>query len=105
MIFHRLQKRVKEINITLNSINIERMQSFNFLGITLPEKMSRTNHVLSIKKKIFKVIGILYRLRKTFPLEVLKTLYKCLMLSYINYSLLLSGIEGKNLVIIQKRAI
>ena len=67
--------------------------------------MSWANHLLSIKKKISKVIGILYRLKNTFPLEVLKTLYKSLVLSYINYGLLLWGVEVKNLEIIQKRAI
>ena len=103
MIFQ--QKRVKELNIIINDTNIERVQSFNFLGITLSENMSSTNHVLSIKKKISKVIGILYRLRNTFPLDVLKTLYKSLVLSYINYGLLLWGIEVKKLESIQKRAI
>ena len=34
MIFHRQQKKVKELNITINGTNIERVQSFNFLGIT-----------------------------------------------------------------------
>ena len=105
MIFHRQQKRVKELNIIINDTNIERVQSFNFLGITLSENMSWTNHVLSIKKKISKVVGILYRLRNTFPLDVLKTLYKSLVLSYINYGLLLWGIEVKKLESIQKRAI
>ena len=105
MIFHRQQKRVKELNITINGIIIERVQSFNFLRITLSESMSWANHLLSIKKKISKVIGILYRLKNTFPLEVLKTLYKSLVLSYINYGLLLWGVEVKNLEIIQKRAI
>ena len=100
MIFHRQQKRVKELNIIINDT-----QSFNFLGITLSENMSWTNHVLSIKKKISKVVGILYRLRNTFPLDVLKTLYKSLVLSYINYGLLLWGIEVKKLKSIQKRAI
>ena len=57
------------------------------------------------KKKISKVIGILYRLKNTFPSEVLKTLYKSLVLSYVNYGLLLWGVEVKNLEVIQKRAI
>ena len=61
--------------------------------------------MLSIKKKLSKAIGILYRLRNTFPLEVLKTLYKSVVLSYINYGILLWGIEATNLGIIQKRAI
>ena len=105
MIFHRQQKRVKELNIIINDTHIERVQSFNFLGITLSENMSWTNHVLSIEKKISKVVGILYRLRNTFLSDVLKTLYKSLVLSYINYGLLLWGIEVKKLESIQKRAI
>ena len=40
MIFHRQQKSVKELNITINGTNIKRVQSFNFLGITLSESMS-----------------------------------------------------------------
>ena len=74
MIFHRQQKRVKELNITINGTNIKRVQSFNFLGITLSESMSWANHLLFIKKKRSKVIGILFRLKNTFPLGVLKTL-------------------------------
>ena len=105
MIFHKQQNRVKELNITINGTNIKRVQSFNFLGITLSESMSWANHLLFIKKKISKVIGILYRLKTTFPSEVLKTLYKSLVLSYINYGLLLWGVEVKNLEVIQKRAI
>ena len=76
MIFHRQQKRVKELNITINGTNIERVQSFNFLGITLSKsclgliRLIRLIRFLSIKKKISKVIGILYRLKNTFPLEV-----------------------------------
>ena len=54
MIFHRQQKRVKELNITINGTNIKRVQSFNFLVITLSESMSWANHLLFIKKKLSK---------------------------------------------------
>ena len=81
MIFHMQQKRVKELNITINGTNIERVQSFNFLEITLSESMSWVIIICCLlKKKLSKVIGILYRLKNTFPLEVLKTLYKSLVL-------------------------
>ena len=49
MIFHRPQKRVKELNITVNGTNIESVQAFNFFTITSSESMcSRANHLLSI---------------------------------------------------------
>ena len=66
MIFHKQQKRVKDLSITINVTNIERVQSFNFLGSTLSKSMSWANHLLSIKKKISKVIGFLYRLKTHF---------------------------------------
>ena len=85
---------------------IQILNVYNLLIFSkLSDNMSWTNHVLSIKKKISYVISILYRLKNTFPLDVLKTLYKSLVLSYINYGLLLWGIEVKKLEIIQKRAI
>ena len=58
MIFHKQQKGVKELNIIINDTNIESVQTFNFLRITLSENMSWTSYVLSIKKKISKVIDI-----------------------------------------------
>ena len=81
------------------------VKSIHFLGITLSESMSWVNHSLSITNKISKVIGILYCLKNTFPLEVSKTPYKSLVLSYIKYGLLLWGVEVKYLEIIQKRTI
>ena len=40
VIFHRQQKMIKELNIIINGTNIELVQSFNLLGITLSENMS-----------------------------------------------------------------
>ena len=50
MIFHRQQKGLKELNITINGTYIERVQSFNFLGITFSESISWANHLLTINK-------------------------------------------------------
>ena len=79
MIFHRKQKHIQNLNISINGINIERVESFNFLGIILQETLSWDNHVTLVKTKISKVIGILYRLKNIFPKETLKTLYTSLL--------------------------
>ena len=57
------------------------------------------------KEKISKVIGILYRLKNTFPLETLETLYNSLIASYFNYGLLLWGTESHKVCTLQKKAI
>ena len=54
MIFHRQQKKVKELNITINGTNIERVQSFNFLVITLSEIISWGDHLCLLKRKSLK---------------------------------------------------
>ena len=72
MIFHRKQKHMQNINIVINRKHIERVESFNFLGITLTETLCWDNHVNFVKMKISKVIGILYRLINIFSGETLK---------------------------------
>ena len=79
MIFHRKQKHMQNINIVINGMHIERVESFNFLGITLTETLFWDNHVNLLKIKISKVIGILYRLKNVFLGETLKTLYTSLI--------------------------
>ena len=51
MIFHRKQKYIQNLNISINGINIERIELFNFLGIILQETLSWDSHVILAKKK------------------------------------------------------
>ena len=94
MIFHRKQKHIQNINIVINAMHIETVESFNFLGITLTETLCWDNHVNLVKMKISKVIGILYRLKNVFPGETLITLYTSLIVSYLNYGSLLWGVKS-----------
>ena len=38
--FHRKQKHVDEINVQINGTKIERVESFNFLGIMLDKNLT-----------------------------------------------------------------
>ena len=67
MIFHRHQKQIKDFNVCIDNTLIERVESFNSLGIMLNETLSWKSHIEMVGKKISKVTGILYRLRKIFP--------------------------------------
>ena len=60
MFFHRKQKQVDEINVQINGTQIERVESFNFLGIMLDENLTWKSHIEMVAKKISKVTGILY---------------------------------------------
>ena len=105
MIFHRKQKHIKELNIVINGTKIDRVESFNFLGLTIDETLSWAQHVDIVKKKVSKVIGIFYRLKNIFSMETMMILYKSLIASYLNYGLLLWGTESDKVLTLQKKAI
>ena len=85
MVFHRKQKKIREIHLSINDIQIEQVPTFNFLGITLNENLSWKNHTKMVGNKISRVIGVLFRLKDVFPKEILLTLYNTLISSYITW--------------------
>ena len=62
-------------------------------------------HTDVVKNTIYKVVGILYRLNNIFHKIFLQTLYNSLIASYINYGLLLWGVESNRIELLQKKAI
>ena len=51
MIFHRKQKQINELNILIDGIAIERVESFNFLGLIIDEGLSWKNILMLFKIK------------------------------------------------------
>ena len=105
IVFHRKQKKFNEIHLSIDTMPIEQVPTFNFLSITLDEILSWKNHTKMVANKISRVIGILFRLKNIFPKEILLTLYNTLIYSYINYGLLVWGIESSRIEALQKKAI
>ena len=78
------------------------------LKSALKARLSGDNWIDEIElvgNKISKVTGILYRLKNVFPENVLFVLYNSLIVSYINYRLLLWGIHSHKLELLQKKAL
>ena len=105
MLFHRKPKIFDKISVVVNGIEIEHVPSFNFLGITPDENLSLISHIEMVRNKISKVTGILYRLKNVFLENVMFVLYNSLIVSYINYGLLLWEIHCHKLELLQKRAL
>ena len=72
---------------------------------TMNETQSWKSHIDMVSNKISNVIGILYRIKHVFPEYVLFTLYNYLIVSYINYGVLLWGVDCHKLQSLQKKAI
>ena len=58
-----------------------------------------------VTNKISKTLGILYRLKDIFPENILLTIYQSLIASYMNYGILVWGIECHRLEKVQKKAL
>ena len=107
MVFHHRQRRLNNdpVHLTLNGQPIERVRSFNFLGLNLDEHMNWNTHIQVTANKIARTIGVINRLKHYLPLEVLRYLYNALILPYFQYSVLTWGFKQNRLNKLQKRAV
>ena len=90
MVFHPYQKDVSHLvpSLTINDTEIERVNTFNFLGITLDENVSWKPHISILSKRISKYSGILNRLKHHLPLYIMRMLYCSLVNSHLIYGIL-----------------
>ena len=58
-----------------------------------------------VANKISRLTDVLHQLKNIFPKEILLTLYNTLILSYINYGLLVWAVKSSRIDVPQKKAI
>ena len=75
------------LNISINSKIIERVNNTKFLGVILDENLNFTDHTSLIASKISKSMGILNKVRY-LPQSILLTLYNSMIAPYILYGIL-----------------
>ena len=56
-----------------------------FLGVIIDDKSRWTDHVLHIKKKLSKGIGIIYKVKSVLSSDTRLTLHNCFIYPYIVY--------------------
>ena len=106
MIFHTRGTKLKYIpKIVINHIELERVNNFNFLGLTINENLSWKPHVDKISNKISKYSGVLCRLKHFLPTHILRMIYCSIIQSNLNYSLLAWGFDCDRLIKLQKKII
>ena len=105
MVFRMPQKKIIQPNIQINGSNIEFVENFIFLGITINNKLNWNSHINKVTNKISKTVGILNKLRSFLPSYVLQTIYNTLILPHLIYGILAWGRHTNAIHKIQKRAI
>ena len=104
MIFFKHPKVTPKLNISVNNNQIDQVDEFNFLGITIDQSVTWASHIRKISLKISRVIGISRKLKHTFPPYILRTIYNSLVHPHLIYGLNLWGFKHKRITVLQKKS-
>ena len=105
MTFHPFNKNFPKLNLRIENHDIEQVDTFDYLGITLDQHLTWKPHIEKVSKKISKVISILSYLKHFIPSQILVTIYNSLILPHLTYGLLLWAPKINSVEMLQKRAI
>ena len=84
-------KQIPILRLKIAGSNIEFIDNFNFLGITINKHLNWTKHMDILSAKIAKTVGILNTLKHVLPINILKMIYNSLIMCHLNYGILLWG--------------
>ena len=82
MLFHKHNKTVPNLKLSINSRTIDQVTRFNFLGLHLNSQLTWHTHIEEISKKIPRVTGIIYKMQNILPSKILLSLYNTLILTH-----------------------
>ena len=91
--------------LKINDSEIEWVQEFNFLGLTINENLDWSSHCNKIVYKISRTLGVMNRLKHKLPSTVLKLMYDALIMSHFQYCITSRGYSCYRLFKLQQRAI
>ena len=94
--------------IIMDNVQIQKVSKTKFLGTFIDDKLTWKFHVEHVCKTISRNIGMMNKLKYTFPSKVLLSLYSTLVLPYLNYGILAWGNSAlyllDRILLLQKKA-
>ena len=96
-------------NIIIDNVIISRTNKTKFLGVIIDELLSFQQHIMYVKGKVARGLGILYKTKKYLHQKTLTQLYNAFIYPHLTYCIPVWGNACKTyldpLVKIQKRVI
>ena len=83
------------LSLILNSTPLECQQTVKYLGLYVDETLRWSTHIQELSLQLARYAGIFYRIRNLVPRETLRLLYHSLILSRIQYGILIWGNAAK----------
>ncbi len=77
--------KMENVNITIDGIQLEKVRTFNYLGVKLDHHLTFKDHVAYVNGKTFSKIRLLGRLCRNLDWGMLMLLYKTLILPVFDY--------------------
>ena len=108
MIFHHRQKKLKSTSIPILEMNhtlIKQVNEFSFLCLTVNNHMDWNSHITHISNKITKIMGIMNRIKKSIPQQILNLMYNSLILPHIYFCITAWGFKCNRIFTLQKKAL
>ena len=110
MMFHRTRvKHITNFKINISNNVIDRSMNTKFLWVIIDSKLNWAAHILYIKNKISKSIGIIFKIRNFLDKHSLRNMYFSFIYPYLIYCVEIWGNTNethlKPLIQIQKRSI
>ena len=97
VLFHSSRKKATDlIPLKLGKENIKRAKYVKFLGILVDEHLPWKYHICELRKKLSRTTGLFFKLRHWIPLATLICLYNSLFSSFLNYGIIVWGLESEN---------
>ena len=84
MLFSNKNKERRDINIIIDSNEIECVTSFKYLGIIIDQKLSWDAHAKYLKTKLSQANGAIFKLRRFVSRKTMLSIYNSLVGSHLS---------------------
>ena len=92
----KLRSRSCTIPILINDIPIPIVDSFRYLGVILDNKLTFSDHISNVAKKVSRSVGIISKLRHYAPTSILLKLYYAILHPHLLYGTIIWGSTYKS---------
>lgn len=95
MIFSRSKIQL-DSPLCIANTNIERVREARFLGVIVDEKLNWSTHIDTLRAKMSRYVGIMYRIKNLLPQKARLQIYHSFIQSHVNYCSLVWGFSAKS---------
>ena len=86
------------VSITVNDSTLDRIDSFKYLGVTIQQNLTWSEHIDNISKKFNQRLGFIRRIKFLLPKQARLTLYNSLVLPLLDYSDIVWGDKNNSIL-------